>query len=357
MAAWRSRAADHRALQRELDARYAIESRLQCSGGNLRLTMQLIDTESGSALWSSRFVSQLSEIEDSPDQFALSIAIELDQTIGNIECARALAKRPPCTAWEYVLRAVTTMSHHSPGDAQREVDEARRAVAAAPDYGLAHATLARTLSSSLLTNRLIVGDAERRSMIRESHDAVKRAIELDSNSAFVLTILANAYAQLGDAEAGLRLAHRATMLAPNSAEAHFALGFCNFMLGRSAETIEAFGNQDRIGLSDNARMAGQSLLGICLFIEGKSAEAEAAIDSSLTLQPTSYLAIRWKAIVAAELGKDESARAAIRRLRESEPGKSIEEYLDSPRHLPIEHPRKYEAIEILRKLLEETAGC
>jgi hypothetical protein len=43
-------------------------------------------------------------------------------------------------------------------------------------------------------------------------------------------------------------------------------------------------------------------------------------------------------------------------LRAIEPGKSIEDYLASPRHLPVAHPRKYEAIKILRRLLEETEG-
>jgi hypothetical protein len=38
-------------------------------------------------------------------------------------------------------------------------------------------------------------------------------------------------------------------------------------------------------------------------------------------------------------------------MHETEPGKSIDDYLDSMKHLPIEHPRKYEAIEILRRLL------
>jgi hypothetical protein len=47
-------------------------------------------------------------------------------------------------------------------------------------------------------------------------------------------------------------------------------------------------------------------------------------------------------------------RAAEKLLREAEPGKSVDEYLASPRHLPIEHPRKYEAVAILRRLLEGT---
>jgi TolB-like protein/tetratricopeptide (TPR) repeat protein len=355
MTAWRGRATDHRALKRELDVRYAIEGKLQSVGEYARLSVQLIDAESDNVLWTSRMACKLSDIEGSPEHFPFSIAIALDQTIAKIEITRARAKQPPCSAWEYVLRASGLLGVAAPGSANRGVEEARQAVMAAPDYGMAHSALAHTLSTRLQVDRLTVSDAERRAAVREARDAIKRAMELDGNNPAVLTRLSNTFGALGDVEAGLRLAQRAAALAPSAAEAQFALGFANFMLGRTAETIDALSKQkERIGLSDNSRWGGQSLLGICLFIEGRSAEAEEAIDESLTIQPTYYVSLRWKAIVAADLGKELSARATVRLLREAEPGKSIDDYLDSPRHLPIEHPRKYEAIAILRRLLEET---
>jgi adenylate cyclase len=230
------------------------------------------------------------------------------------------------------------------------------AVRAAPDYGLAHATLAAVLSTLMQTDRLRLTDADRRQLVSEGHEAIDRALDLDDQNPHILTRLAGSYCLFGEAEAALRVAQRATLLAPNSAEAQFALAFAYFMLGHTDEAIEAFSKQDRIGLADNARMMGQMLLGICLFIEGRSQEAEQAIDRSLAYQPNFYLSLRWKAIIAAELGKERSAKAAVSSLLNAEPGKSIDDYLDSPRHLPIEHPRKYQAIEILRRLLEETEG-
>jgi TolB-like protein len=353
MATWRGRAADHRSLQRDLGARYAVEARLQGSSENVRLTVQLIDAETDGSLWSSRFTCKLGEVEQSPEQFALSVAIELDQTIGNLEIARARAKHPPCTAWEHCLRAWAG-TVRGIDDAQEAVEEARQAISAAPDFSLGHAVLARTLAARTLIDRRSLSDADRHGLVQESHAAINQAIKLDSNNPVVLARVAEAYGILGNAESGLRLAQRATLLAPNSAEAQYALGFSNFMLGRTAETIEAIGEQERIGLSHNVRWGGQSQLAICLFVEGRSAEAEVAIDNALMLQPTYYLSLRWKAIIAADLGKEESARAAIRLLRQTEPGRTLDEYLESNRHLPIEHPRKYEAIEILRRLLGET---
>jgi TolB-like protein len=345
---------DHRALRQKLGARYLIEGKLQRAGDAVRLTVQLIDCASDNMLWSSRFARTLSEIDLSPEELPLSVVAELSQAIGQFEMNQALAKRAASSAWEHVLRAGALMGRQAPGNARRAVEEARNAVSAAPDYGVACATLANALTGRLGADRLVLSPDEVRAIVGETHGLIKRATELDGNNPAVLCRLVNAYGSMGDAEAALGLALRATKLAPNSAEAHYALGFAYFILGRTGDAIAALRTQERGGLSDLSRMAGLAQLGICLFIEGRSAEAEEAIDRSLALEPNNYLTLRWKAIVAADQGKEESARAAVRLLRKTEPGKSTDEYLDSPKHLPVEHARKHEAIAILRRLLEDT---
>ena len=52
MAAWRGRAPDYEAIGRQLNVRYLAEGKLQRSGNVIRLTVQLIDTETASAVWS-----------------------------------------------------------------------------------------------------------------------------------------------------------------------------------------------------------------------------------------------------------------------------------------------------------------
>jgi TolB-like protein len=355
MAAWYGRVIDHRALAVELDAAYLVEGKLSGIGEALRLTIQLIGTESDSVLWSSRFSSQLDEIRASPEQLSLNVATGLSQAIVQAQINRALAKQRRCSAWEHVLRTWGMIGRLG-GSSPRAVEESRQAVRMAPDFGLAYATLAHALSGRLGIDRLTLSEPEREAIAAEALDAIRKAIELDGQNPAVLVRLANGYAGIGDAEAGLRLAQRAVQLAPHSAEAQSQFGISNFMLGRTSEAIQAFERQSRFASFDPDRAGGQALLGICLFLEGRSAEAEVAIDNALALQPNFYLALRWKAVVAADLGNEESAKAAVRLIRKAEPGKSIDDYLDSPRHLPIEHPRKYEAIDILRRLLEDTEG-
>jgi TolB-like protein len=353
MATWRGRPVDHATLIPLLGARYLVESKLQGGDAAVRLTVDLVDTSQDNVLWSSRFTCKLGDIQSASEPFSRSVVAELTQTIGQFEMNEALTKQAPYTAWDRLLRSWANQTRRGQSSALA-VEEARHAVSAAPDSGLAHATLAFSLTGRLQSERLTLGDAELSAMAREAQAASIRAMDLDDHNPAVLTRLAQAYATLGDAEAGLRLASRAVSLNPASAEAQYTLGFTNFMLGHTADAIEAFSKDDCIAWSDASRMAEFALLGICLFIEGRTAEGEARLDASLALQPNFYLGLRWKAVAAAELGNEESAKAAIRLLRKSEPGKTVNNYLDSLEHLPIEHPRKYEAIEILRRLLEES---
>jgi TolB-like protein len=353
-AAFGGKPMDARAFGAEAGVGYLVESKLQAAAEEVRLTVQLIDIQSNNMLWSSRFSRNLSEMETSPEEFAVSVAAELNGVLGQFEIRRAMAKPGACSAWEHVLRAKAYQSRQGPDSARRAVKEARAAVAAAPDFGLAHAILALSLSGRLGVDRLLLADAERRDLVRESHEAIKRATQLDGDMPVTLCSLAAAYGSLGDGDAALRLASRAAKLSPNSPEVQNALGFACFMLGRTADAIDAFGRQDRLASLDPSRPFALATFGICQFIEGRLAEAEGAIDRCLALHSDNYLALRWKAIIAAARGKEQEARAAVRLLRDAEPGKSIDEYLDSPRHLPIEHDRKHDAVAILRRLLEDT---
>jgi tetratricopeptide (TPR) repeat protein len=236
----------------------------------------------------------------------------------------------------------------------KDIEEARSAIAAAPEFGLAHALLA----SGLANRTRIGGKALDEAAIREIQHHLQKAMQVDGDNPEVLAHLSATQMHLGDAEAGLSLARRAAQLDPYSVPTQFALALAYFSLGRLSETIDVVTRVDHtVSLDAISYGTGTlSLLGICLFMEGRDEEAEAAVDRALAYAPNFYVSLRWKAILAAARGRDRAARVAISQLRRAEPGRSIEQYLRSPKQLPFEHPRKDEAIAILRRLLEATEG-
>lgn len=353
MAAWRGKATDYRALGRELGARYLIEGKLQRGGEDIRLTVQLIDAGSASTVWSQRFVRKAEDIAASPEEFPVAAAAELCEQILVIERNRAISKPGPHSAWEHLFRAMAHWSQPAPDSLRSAIEETRSAIAAAPDIGLAHAILGTELAVQVTLHAEPLGDALRCEI--QAH--AKRAMQLDGANPMVIQFLVTAYVALGEGETSLRLARRAVELTPHSTGSYDALGIANLALGRTADAIAAFTEQDRLSSFDNGRPYGLAHLGMCYLLEGQPAEAEEAIDRALALYPDFHLALKWKAIIAAHRGEEHLALATVQRLRAVEPAMSIDKHVRQMvqnRHLA---ERSAKAVATLRRLWDETGGA
>jgi TolB-like protein/Tfp pilus assembly protein PilF len=352
MAAWRGKAIDYAALGRELDARYLVEGKLQRAGDMVRLTVQLIDAESANMLWSPRFARKADELVPSPEEFPVAVAAEISEHIVQLEMDRAMTKPGPWSGWEHVLRARAYIARQGPGTTRSYLEESRRAVAAAPDIGLAHAFLASALAELALVNGEKLDDTQ----IREIQAHIKRAMQLEGDDPTVISTLMPVYEALGEFETCLRLARRAVELYPTSTTAHFVLGRACLALGRTADAIAAFTRQDRLTAFGAVKVLGLVMLGIACLLEGQPVEAEAALDRALGLHPDSHVALKWKAIVAAHRGQEAQAIDAVRRLREVEPSMSIDQHVWQIVRSPKLAERTTQEVATLRRLWDATGG-
>jgi TolB-like protein len=132
MAAWRGKPVDHQALGRQLEARYLVEGKLQRSGDNTRLTVQLIDTGTASTVWSSRFVCDAAGIAPSPEEFAVSVAHQLHAQIAQSDVNRAMAKPGPWSGWEHFLRARRFWNRGGADNLRSAMEEGRNAKQSRP---------------------------------------------------------------------------------------------------------------------------------------------------------------------------------------------------------------------------------
>jgi tetratricopeptide (TPR) repeat protein len=191
---------------------------------------------------------------------------------------------------------------------------------------------------------------------REIRAHIQRAMQLDGDNPTVIARLVPAYAQLGDGDTCLRLARRAVELCPNLPFSHFALGLAYLVVGRTADAIVAAEEHDRLTPPDLKRSASLVLLGVCYWLEGKPGEAETAVDRALALHPDWDMALHWKAILAAQRGQEQAARDLMKRLREVEPTKSLDQQVRGMWRYPSLRERLAEAIAILRRRWDETGG-
>jgi Flp pilus assembly protein TadD len=223
-------------------------------------------------------------------------------------------------------------------------------VAALPDLNLAHAMLACGLAMAVQAGLRELDDALRREI--QAH--ITSALQFGATNAVVIGYLMVAHEGLGDGESCLRLARRAVELSPNSPRATYLLGSALCHLGRTTEAIAAFNDHYRLSPTDDARNGALANLGYCHLLEGQLAEAEVAVDQALAFQADSFLALKWKAIVAAQRGNEEIAKATAKRLRDVEPAISIDQHVRQMVRWPKLAERSGALVATLRRLWAAT---
>ncbi|MEQ1768627.1 MAG: winged helix-turn-helix domain-containing protein [Devosia sp.] len=68
--AYKGRDVDVRDLQRDLGVRYAVEGSMRRAGNRMRVTAQLVDTQSGAQLWSDTFDGVVADVFDVQERIA-----------------------------------------------------------------------------------------------------------------------------------------------------------------------------------------------------------------------------------------------------------------------------------------------
>jgi TolB-like protein len=350
MAVWRDRSHDYQVIGQGLDVCYLAEGKLQRAGDQFSLTIQLIDTRTTHAVWSHRYTQSADGMAANPDELPLVIAAELNEEVIQAETKRAMTKPCPHTPWEHVVRAMA-FSFGRSADGQKCLEEARSAVVAAPDYGLAHAMLAGATNG--VTS--YVGERLDNALKRELHGHATKALQLDGDNPAVLLRLCQAYIPLGDGETMLRLARRVVDLRPHSPASYHALAGAYFTLGRTADAIVASSQQMQCKGYDPNRAGGYWAMGWCYLLEGQLPAAMAAFEQTLALVPNMARALQFKAIVEALLGKEKVALATIERLRDVAPDETIDRLVFFMTQNPRLARRSQNHISILRRLWEATA--
>jgi TolB-like protein/Flp pilus assembly protein TadD len=352
MAGWRGRRADYAALATETKARYLLESKLQDIGEDLRLTIQIVESDTASVVFSQQFIGK-GKGAFAAENLSRAAASQLAERIVELEFNRCIAKQDQLSGWEHLLRAGGLALRGGPGEKIKAVDEARKAVALSPDLGLAHSHLAAILAAG--NTSLGKGHLDEATK-REMHDHIKQALLLDGDNPEILISLVNSYAVLGDCDAALRLARRATDTETPSSRALSALGRAHHMMGQASEAIAVFSRQLDVTQGSTERAIALHMLGICLCIEARVSEAEKAIDQSLTAAPHFSPALVMKAVTAALQRQERLARSTVMQLREAEPSASCEQLLGHITTYPMLYSRASDIVATFRRLWIETGG-
>jgi len=134
---------DVRTIAKMLDVGAVLEGSIRKAGNRLRVTVQLIDAETGHHVWSERFDREERDVFDIQDEISHAIVEHLKVTLLADEKS-ALRKRPTADpeAYNLYLKGLYFAARPSPESIGKALDFFQQAIARDPDFALAHVGVA-----------------------------------------------------------------------------------------------------------------------------------------------------------------------------------------------------------------------
>ena len=339
--AFKGKNMDVRKIGEALGATHVLEGSLRRSGEQLRITMQLIDAESGVHIWSDSYdlpIGNLFHIEDTVSRtVAEKLHIELSPDIGSQWAER---RSPSGGGFELYLLARERQRLRTAEDNLKAAEYFRRAMAADPEFTPAITGLAETLLNGLSLNRSALEDVK-----AEVEPLIHRAGQLSPNSPHVLAVRGWLLTEEFKFEEALPLLQRAVKLNPNDASSHRFLGDLFDRRGQPNEALKHYSAAASLDPMDSISHVFRCIELVDL---GYYEEAGAACKRARTLDPTHMwgpLATAW---IERAQGKTNEAMAWIDAARKLEP---LDSWLaDQKIDLLLTLRRPGEAREVARSL-------
>ena len=305
---------DPAALGRQLGVRYLLEGNVRRIGANLRVTTQLLEAATGAVMWTAKFDRPLSELAELQEELVSEVAAHLGSHLNRIEMQRALNKAASTDAWEAVMRAVGLFRDPSGDIATRMLEEARRAVAIAPDYGFAQSILA--FGESVEYNLFYPMDSVTPQRIRGRAD---KAIALDPGNAQVLGYASYALTLSNLPEEALLYAERALQLSPANDMALQAMAGSHSLLGQLEKCVASTEALVRLAPGSHLTWHALSWAGAAYVRAGLWEQARTAQLRTVAACPTGAMFFVQLAITCSVVDREGEALAHILRARELEP--------------------------------------
>jgi non-specific serine/threonine protein kinase len=141
--AYKDRSVTPAQIGQQLRATFVLTGTIRRSGSRLRITAQLVDTQTDFPLWSERYDREMQDVFEVQDEIARKIAEALRIKITPQE-QEALAAKPTenLQAYDHYLRGRSYARRYTRQDLEFSLQMFNDAVAQDPDFALAHAAIA-----------------------------------------------------------------------------------------------------------------------------------------------------------------------------------------------------------------------
>jgi TolB-like protein len=310
---------DVKAVGRELGVRYMLEGSVRRSGNHVRVTGQLIETETATHVWADRFDGTLDDIFALQDELTASVIGAVEPTLRRAEIERARRKRPDnLDAYDLYLRALPFVATAMPENADKALHLLQQAIGLEPGYAVVHGFIAWCHEQRYLRGGL---HAETREAARHRAHA---AIEAGGDDAMALAMGGFVVGVVErDYETALEALDRSLALSPSSA---LAFGFSSIIrawMGDDAIAIEHAGIGIRLSPYDPLIYLPYVGLAYSHFFVGNFVEAASAARRASAANPRFSVPCYLHIAALVTLGRPDEAKSMARVLLDLQPGFTV----------------------------------
>lgn len=290
---------------RELGVSYIVEGSVRKAGDQIRVTVQMVEAESGVHVWAERYDRELKDIFAVQDEITQAIVSILPGRIQNSIREQTQRKSTESfSAYDYYLQG-RWIFENSGGNDPSAITMLERAIEIDPTFALAYSLLAQIYGYNVFSLGIWYGDQE-----SKARPFIEKALEYGENDPAIHNLVGETYFSFGDFDRANTHFERALQLNPNDVSTLENYGLHKAYLGNAAEGLRWLEKVQKL----DPQFSGFSWEGMAeaLYLH---CDYEASLEiykGRHNPPPHTYAHL---AACYAQLGRMEEARQAVSQLR------------------------------------------
>jgi adenylate cyclase len=320
---YKGRATNARDIGKELGVAYLLEGSVQKAGNRLRIIVQLIETEGGAHVWSSRFDGAIEDFFDLEDRITEQVAGALQPSIRIAEIERSRRKRPQdLGSYDYTMRAMPHVWALEKEESVKALELLEKALAIDPEYPLA-LSLAGWCHAQRSVYNWADDIAESQAMARL---LAERAAEMSGDDPIILAVLGAVHTFVRHYGTARVLLERAVTLDPNAAWAWTRLGWLENYADQPQKAIGNFERALRLSPIDPMNFNNYVGMGSAHEVAQEYDKAAAFYRRALEERPNASWIYRNLASSLWGAGRVEEAKQAFAEVMRSYPDLTVSKF-------------------------------
>jgi adenylate cyclase len=314
---YKGKEVDVRTVGRELGVKYVLEGSVRRAEDRVRITAQLVDAQTGHHLWAERYDRDLKDIFALQDDITMKITTSLHVKLTEGEQARIWGQRSKrLDVFLKVLEARWLVDQGTTESHERLGQVAQQIINMAPEIDQGYNWLAWYYWLRF------VSQISPQESLMKAYQLARKSLSMDESNAASYRLLGNVYLAMKQYDKAIAAGKRSIALEPSSAAGHGMLGITLSYAGDPDQAIISL--KQGIRLNPFPPYWYFVSLGRCYVRKGQYEEALVEYNKAQEVAPDNWLALGGKVVALSLLGREQEARAAVRKFSEINPYFSVD---------------------------------